>query len=353
MEKLQTEGINNFKLDNDNHLKELVLERILSLDIHPNENLGQHFIINSALINQIASFITPGNNVFEIGTGIGQLTEALATKAMHVATVEIDKRYEPVLSLLEITNPNVSVIYGDVLTLKWEKYLTMGREKTGTQLVSSLPYHISEPFFHKLAKLSLSFEDIILILGKRLVDEIKATSEDSADFGAVSLIAQTFFSIDHIATIQRECFHPIPRTESGVVRLLLKNPRETDITQRDYIFRKLYMTEDRNPTVCSIIKNALVEYEQNTQKGTLGKSEYARKNRRVATMNLRAMTEEYNYAHLRTSDNASTNPRTNLLSAQHQALKRVNNMGIPETILVKPFRLLNNSELRLLSKALR
>lgn len=341
-----------FKPEQTDPMQIIVTSRLEELGIKPSENLGQHFLINGAYIDQIAKFVIPGNNVIEIGVGTGQLTEAMASQANQVTAIEIDKRYEPILSQIEEAHPNVAVIYGDALTLRWEKYFARGKGQTNTQLISNLPYHISEPFFRKLAKLSLSFEDVILMLGKRLVSEIRATSEDSVDFGTISLIAQTFFNIDYITTIHRSCFYPVPGTDSGLVRLLPKSTREAEITRRDHVFRKLFLTEDRNPTVGSILKDALVEYEQSGQKGTLSKSEYARKNRRMAIMNLKAVAEEYNYTRLKAKNDTTSDPHANLLSTQHLALKRVNSMGIPETILAKPFRQLDNGELKLLSKAL-
>lgn len=350
MEVIRPKQIKKDSRGNDPE-EDKVFSRLKELDIKPNENLGQHFLINSSVVDQIVSFVTPGNNILEIGSGVGQLTEALTSRAARITGIEIDKRYVPVLCQLEETYPNVSVVYGDALTLKWEKYIPKRREGTNTQLISNLPYHISEPFFRKLAKMSLSFEDIVLILGKRLVDELKATSEDSPDFGALTLIAQTFFSIDHVASIGKDCFYPVPRTDSGLVRLSPKNPKEIGMTRKEHVFRQLYLTEDRNPSVVSILKDALVEFDQNGQKGTLSKSEYAKKNRRISTMNLKALVGDYN-SYSQSSDDRTTDPHVNLLSAQHLALKRVSNMGIPPEILGKPFKQLNTSELRLLSKLL-
>lgn len=191
-----------------------------------------------------------------------------------------------------------------------------------TQLISSLPYHISEPFFHKLVKLSSRIEDVVLVVGEKLLNEITTTSEDSVNFGAVSLMAQSFFHINCVANINKNCFYPVPRTDSGIVRLLPKNPSESRDNRRDYIFRKFYLTEDKNHTLVSVLKDALVEYEQTGQMGTSNKKEFARKNRRLSNIALRTMISEYNYIRFTTNNSDTLNPYANLLTSQHQALNR-------------------------------
>ena len=113
---------------------EVVEARLETLGIRPNESLGQHFLVDDAAVEILANSVSPGNKVIEIGAGIGQLTEALSKKAEKVVAIEIDRRYEPVLSELTNEYPNLKVVYGDVLALKLQDYID---KKEDAQVIAS------------------------------------------------------------------------------------------------------------------------------------------------------------------------------------------------------------------------
>lgn len=194
--KLQPEGMNN--------LKKLVLGRIEKLGIRPNENLGQHFLIDKTAIDLLAQSVSPGNIVIEVGAGVGQLTEALAEKVTKVISIEIDRRYEPILADITKRFPCVQIIFGDAIALKLQDLIPKQKDGEGVQIVASLPFHITEPFLHKIA--GLPIESATLAVGQRLAYAIQAPNEKSAAFGQLSLLAQTFFDIDVLATIEKQKF---------------------------------------------------------------------------------------------------------------------------------------------------
>ena len=58
-----------------------------------NKSLGQNFLINSKVVEQIieSSEITKEDLVIEIGPGLGTLTKELLEKAKKVICIELDK----------------------------------------------------------------------------------------------------------------------------------------------------------------------------------------------------------------------------------------------------------------------
>lgn len=92
--------------------------------------------------NQYYGFSGKGVHVIEIGAGIGQLTAAIAARSQDVTALEIDQRYEPFLSQVQSRYGNVNVQYCDVLHTGIGQFID---QRNYTQVISSLPFHITEP----------------------------------------------------------------------------------------------------------------------------------------------------------------------------------------------------------------
>jgi len=276
-------------------LYNLVSDRLAQLKINPDENLGQHFLVDQIAIDLLTGCVAEGGTVIEVGAGVGQLTERLAEKAMRAISIEIDKRYEPLLTQVAHEHQNVKIILGDALLIDFKKYLP-------AQIISSLPYHITEPFLHKIA--GLGVQNAVLVVGDKLGRAIQVSDEQDKDFSQRTLLVQIFFKTELLNHIDKKGFFPKPRTNSVIVRLTPKKEDDFRIDKRAFILRKLFLTSSDNPLVKNCIKEALIEF--------------------------------------------STNQLT-----QNQARDIIASLKISESILKKPFDQLNNRELSLLSRSLR
>ena len=68
-------------------------------NIKPNKSLGQNFLINSEVVENIvqSSDITKDDMVIEIGPGLGVLTKYLLEKAKKVVCIELDTKMVKIL----------------------------------------------------------------------------------------------------------------------------------------------------------------------------------------------------------------------------------------------------------------
>jgi 16S rRNA (adenine1518-N6/adenine1519-N6)-dimethyltransferase len=68
------------------------------------KGLGQHFLVNSAVLKTIArgAGLSPRDLVIEIGPGMGVLTHELVTQCGYVIAVELDPR------MIELLHPTLS-----------------------------------------------------------------------------------------------------------------------------------------------------------------------------------------------------------------------------------------------------
>lgn len=284
-------------------LYELVTSRLDQIHIRPNEQLGQHFLVDKTSIDSLVEIVELGSLVIEVGPGVGQLTERLAEKASKVISVEIDERYKPILSGITREHRNIQVIYGDAISLDWRNLIKDNKAGTnGTQIVASLPYHITEPFLHKIAVLPI--QDATLVVGNRLGRAVQAVDESDPEFSQRTLLVQTFFDAEILGEIKKQDFFPVPRTDSVIIRLTPKQEDYFKDSKRDYILRRLFLTSSHSPLVKNCIKEALIQF-----------------------------------------DGASL--------TQNQARGIIASFGIAESVLNKSFEQLNNTELGILSRSLR
>jgi 16S rRNA (adenine1518-N6/adenine1519-N6)-dimethyltransferase len=95
------------------HPKQILQQYNLS----PKKSLGQNFLFDEGILGKIvaAAQIGPGDEVLEIGPGLGALTRLLAQEAGRVVAVELDDRFMPVLQTEFGDLPQVELIHGDIL----------------------------------------------------------------------------------------------------------------------------------------------------------------------------------------------------------------------------------------------
>ncbi len=201
--------------------------------------LGQNILVSNSVADKIieCAKIRKTDKVFEIGTGTGILTERLAQLAMHVTSYEIDR------VIFEIAKPklsrfgNVNLVLGDAFSVP---------ETTQFDLcVSSIPYSRSLEFVEWISQRACALRAAVVLVQKEFADKI-ASRTGSRNYRSVSVICQSCFSIEMLATVSRSAFSPPPHVLSCIIRLI---PRD-DLTQnldRDQIilFKKLFSFRGR------------------------------------------------------------------------------------------------------------
>ena len=105
------------------------------------KSLGQNFLIDSNVIDQIIQYVKPDHqDVFlEIGPGKGAISEILIDKSNQVQAVELDDDLLKKLVILE-DRGNFRVHKGNILEFNPKKIFD---EKI--RVIGNLPYNISTP----------------------------------------------------------------------------------------------------------------------------------------------------------------------------------------------------------------
>ncbi len=325
----------------------IITSQLEAEGINLSERLGQHFLTDERIINELAASVIEGSKVIEVGSGIGHVTEALAQRAGSVIGIEIDKRFQPILEGIQERNPKIRFIFGDALRVRLDSLIERDEE---AGVVANLPFHITEPFMHKLIDLPIT--NAVLMLGDNIARELQEP-ETSLGFGKLSLLGQTFFDYRILSQVPKSAFYPQPRTDAVVMEFNPKERREIESNPADYVFAYLFRKAGKFGLVVNDMKQALVEASQSGSGGDLTKRESHRRDRSNVKRELRQMLGEYNSSKEASIFNNHYRDRGRAITSQSQALEVIKRMGIPERVLKKPFFRLDNQDIRDLVAAIR
>lgn len=187
----------------------------------PRKRFGQHFLTDSAVIEQMVRTIQPSDEqiIVEIGPGQGALTLPLLDRIQHLHLVELDRDLIADLTR-RIASQRITLHTTDALKFDFATLCPAGRQ---LRIVGNLPYNISTPLmFHLLAQAEI-IEDMHFMLQKEVVDRLVAQPGNS-DWGRLSVMMQYQCACDELFFVPPSAFSPPPKVDSAIVRLQPHRP---------------------------------------------------------------------------------------------------------------------------------
>jgi len=185
------------------------------------KRLGQHFLIDSDVLRDIAAAADLGeeDTVVEVGAGTGLLTAILAAQVAEVIAVEIDPRMVELLQETLRSARNVTVVQSDILQVTPEQLLA-GRsrrsDRQGYKVVANLPYYITSPVLRHFISAGLK-PDLMVVMVQEEVG--RAITAQPGDMSLLSVSVQLFAQPSKVRRVPASCFYPPPKVDSLVVRL--------------------------------------------------------------------------------------------------------------------------------------
>ena len=180
----------------------------------PRKRFGQHFLADPHYVSRIADAVDlqPGDNVVEIGPGLGALTGALVERAQRIAAIEIDRDLAARLR---------ARFAPDRLALHETDALAFDFSRLGPDLrvVGNLPYNISSPLLFHLASYGARLRDIHVMLQREVVARMTALPA-TPDYGRLTVMLQARFAVTRLFVVPPGAFRPPPKVESAVARLV-------------------------------------------------------------------------------------------------------------------------------------
>ncbi len=181
----------------------------------PRKRFGQHFLLDSSVIDAIVRAIgaRPGDAVIEIGPGLGALTEPLRASGARLTLIELDRDLAARWRSVE----GVDLVQADVLTVDFGALARSAGQPL--RVVGNLPYNISTPILFRLLEFAPHVVDQHLMLQKEVVTRIAALP-DGRDYGRLSVMLQWRYDIEALFDVPASAFEPPPRVVSSVLRMV-------------------------------------------------------------------------------------------------------------------------------------
>lgn len=189
------------------------------------KGLGQNFLTDPNVLEQIVDAASPEEGVLEIGPGFGVLTYALAEASRKVVAIEIDQRLFPVLDCTLAEFDNVKIIQDDVLKMDIGALLETEFPGQKISIAANLPYYITTPIVTRLLEAKLPLENIVVMVQKEVAERFCAKA-GTKDYGAITLLCQYYTEPEIVTVVPANRFYPTPKVDSAVVRFrMLEEPR--------------------------------------------------------------------------------------------------------------------------------
>ena len=209
-------------------------------NIRANKSLGQNFLINNEVVENIvnSSDISKEDMVIEIGPGLGTLTKYLLEKAGKVLCVELDTKMIKILQDRFSLYDNFELINEDILKVNLNEII-MENKKDGkiknVKIVANLPYYITTPIIMKLLEEKLDIKSITVMIQKEVADRLIETP-GGKNTGAITHTVYYYCESEKIMEVPNSSFIPEPEVTSEVIKLNLRDKPAVDIENTKVMF---------------------------------------------------------------------------------------------------------------------
>lgn len=255
---------------------------------------GQHLLVNTGIVDLLASSIPKNRTVIEIGAGTGLITQKLAQTAPKIIAFELDKQFYQPLKTIERKYRNLTVIFKNVLSADLKKLVDFKHERV--DIAGNLPYQITEPLFMKIISLPIAGATFIV-----------SDKFGSVELSKLSVLIKVFYTKKILTSIAQNSFYPAPETQALLIRLTPKN-RQDFLTNRElFLWKELFLSAARGTLVKNVLKEGLIKHAK----------------------------------------------QANQLLTQNQSREIISSFCLTQILLNKSFEQLNNQEIGLLYQSLR
>lgn len=240
--------------------------------ITANKNLGQNFLINEDVVNNIvnSSEINKQDLVIEIGPGLGTLTEKLLEKAGKVIAIELDERMIKILNDRFSVYDNFELINEDVLKVNLAEIIKKEKENNNffnAKIVANLPYYITTPIIMKLLEEELDIKSITVMIQKEVAERLIAVPGDKFS-GAITYCVYYYADSEKIMVVDNNSFIPEPEVQSEVIKLNIRSAPALELKDKDLFFKvvKVSFMQRRKTLMNSLVNGGVLKSKDEARK---------------------------------------------------------------------------------------
>lgn len=209
-------------------------------NIKANKSLGQNFLINNEVVENIinSSEIIETDMIIEIGPGLGTLTKYLLEKAGKVLCIELDSKMIRILQDRFKKCDNFELINADILKVNLNEIIDKNKKEgkiKNVKVVANLPYYITTPIIMKLLEEKLDIESITVMIQKEVADRL-IEIPGGKNTGAITYTVYYYCNSQKIMEVPNSSFIPEPEVTSEVIKLNLRKKTAVEIENPKVMF---------------------------------------------------------------------------------------------------------------------
>jgi 16S rRNA (adenine1518-N6/adenine1519-N6)-dimethyltransferase len=205
----------------------------------PRKKLGQHFLKNEVVIQEILrlAHFDESDTVIEIGPGLGALTVPLSHTTGRIIAVEKDSKLAEILKkrLDQKNIRNVELVRDDILRLDLRRLIDLSSGKM--KIIGNLPYNISSPLLEKIIDHRKGIDRAVLMFQYEFARRLMAMPGTRA-YGSLSVITQYYAHISPLLEVKSDQFYPKPKVGSMVLEIDFSQPFPNR-TEDEVLFKKI------------------------------------------------------------------------------------------------------------------
>lgn len=221
---------------------------------HFKKSLGQHFLRDEHVIDQIVKAIQPhpSQHFVEIGPGQGALTTHLLPLVNKIDVIEYDKTVIPLLQQRCKQLGHLVVHQMDVLAFNFHQLF---EKNMSYRIVGNLPYNISTPLLFHLLPFTEFIQDMTFMLQQEVAERITAIPHTKS-YGRLSVMLQYYCEVTYLFSVPPSAFYPPPRVNSAIIHLKPYHNRTPKVTN-ERLFSELVKNcfNFRRKTLRNALKN--------------------------------------------------------------------------------------------------
>jgi 16S rRNA (adenine1518-N6/adenine1519-N6)-dimethyltransferase len=195
----------------------------------PKRGFSQSFLVSKSAVERIVQALAPraGELTVELGPGVGTLTTALLRAGARVLAIERDRDMIAVLRAELGSLERFEVRDGDAASVDLS---AIARDEGRLALAGNLPYSLTGAILKNLVEHRPALRCAVVMVQREVQQRLLAQPGTKA-YGALTVFVQASFSVAPVVNVSAGSFHPPPKVESAVVRLVPHEPvraEETD-----------------------------------------------------------------------------------------------------------------------------
>lgn len=202
------------------------------LDLRPTKQRGQNFVHDPNTVRRIVALsqVGPDDVVVEVGPGLGSLTLGLLETGASVTAIEIEpalarRLTQTVAEQMPEAIDRLRVVEADALQV------TELPGPAPTAVVANLPYNVSVPVLVHLLATFDTWRTGLVMVQLEVADRLVA-APGSKIYGVPSAKMAWFAEATRVGTVPPTVFWPVPNVDSGLVRIVRRDPPATDVPRQ-------------------------------------------------------------------------------------------------------------------------